>query len=322
MALTSRRYYLNTLPPPLYITRLYRGEGLVKAGRKLLTVILALVVSALTAGCGGSEQPTELKLANIGWDENVAVSNLTKVLLEDELGYESVDVQRSELDSAYQEVADGDLDAFQDVWRPNQQALLDGVDEDVELLDPWFLDVTEQGLAVPSYMDVTSIDQLNETNADLIIGIEPSAVVSQMIADEVKPQYGLKQKLVEGPTEGMLAEVEILYTNKEEFVFTAWSPHWMNQRYDFRYLEDPKDALGPANDPAEVSTIVNADLQEKNPVAYAFLSTLKLTEEQINGLEAIINEVEDPLEGSRIWVRDNRAVVQPWIDAASNVEAT
>jgi glycine betaine/proline transport system substrate-binding protein len=293
----------------------------VKAGRKLLAVILALVVSALTAGCG-SEQPTELKLANIGWDENVAVSNLTKVLLEDELGYESVDVQRTELDSAYQEVADGDLDAFQDVWRPNQQALVDGVSEDVEQLDPWFLDRTAQGLAVPSYMDVTSIDQLNQTNADLIVGIEPSAVVSQMIADQVKPQYGLKQKLVEGPTEGMLAEVEMLYTNKEEFVFTAWSPHWMNQRYDFRYLEDPKDALGPANDSAEVSTIVKADLQEKDPVAYTFLSTLKLTEEQINGLEAVINEVEDPLEGSRIWVRDNRTVVQPWIDAASNVEAT
>src|SRR5919112_553282 len=285
--------------------------------------MLALGVGTLTAGCGGgSEQPTELKLANIGWDENVAVSNLTKVLLEDELGYESVDVQRSELDSAYQEVADGDLDAFQDVWRPNQQALVDGVAEDVELLDPWFVDVTEQGLAVPSYMDVTSIDQLNETNADLILGIEPSAVVSQMIADQVKPQYGLKQKLVEGPTEGMLAEVEILYTNKEDFAFLAWSPHWMNQRYDFRYLEDPKDAQGATNDPAEISTIVKEDLQEADPVAYAFLSALKLTEEQINDLEYVINEEGDPLDGSRRWVQDNRDIVQPWIDAANNAEAS
>jgi glycine betaine/proline transport system substrate-binding protein len=95
---------------------------LLKTSRKLLALMLALGVGTLTAGCGGgSEQPTELKLANIGWDENVAVSNLTKVLLEDELGYGSVDVQTSELDSAYQEVADGDLDAFQDVWRPNQR---------------------------------------------------------------------------------------------------------------------------------------------------------------------------------------------------------
>jgi glycine betaine/proline transport system substrate-binding protein len=86
------------------------GEGLVKAGRKLLAVILALVAGALTAGCGGSEQPKELTLANIGWDENVAVSTLTKVLLEDELGYERAERRTVELDSTYQEVADGELE--------------------------------------------------------------------------------------------------------------------------------------------------------------------------------------------------------------------
>jgi len=299
------------------------GTLLVNTSRKLLALILALlVVGTLTAGCASSEQPTELTLANIGWDENVAVSNLSKVILEEELGYESVEVRRAELDSTYQRVADGELDAFQDVWLPNQAALLGQVAEDVEHLDPWFLDTTMQGLAVPSYMDVTSIDQLNESTVDLILGIEPSAVAQQVLADEVIPQYALKQKLVEAPTEGMLAEVEILYTNKEDFAFIAWSPHWMNQRFDFRYLEDPKDAQGGTNDPAEISTIVKEDLREQDPVAYAFLSTIKLTEEQINDLENVINEEEDPLEGSKRWVRDNRAVVQPWIDAASNVEAS
>jgi glycine betaine/proline transport system substrate-binding protein len=143
-----------------------------------------------------------------------------------------------------------------------------------------------------------------------------------VLADEVIPQYALKQKLVEAPTEGMLAEVEIRYNLKEDFAFIAWSPHWMNQRFDFRYLKDPKDAQGGTNDPAEISTIVKEDLREQDPVAYAFLSTIKLTEEQINDLENVINEEEDPLEGSKRWVRDNLAVVQPWIDAARNVEAS
>src|SRR5215204_2152056 len=298
------------------------GEGrwLVKAGRKLLAVILALVVGALTAGCSGSEQLKALTLANIGWDENVAVSNLTKVLLEEELGYERVERRRAELDSTYQAVANGEMDAFQDVWMPNQTALLGEVSEDVEQLDPWVLATTEQGMAVPSYMDATTIAQLNETNADLILGIEPSSVVMQAVADGVIPEYGLKQKLVEAPTEGMLAELEILYTNKEDFAFLAWSPHWMNQRYDFRYLDDPKDAMGDTNDPAEISTIVKEDLQEEETVAYTFLEALKLTEEQINDLENVINEEGDPLKGSRRWVRDNRDVVQPWIDAASNAQ--
>jgi glycine betaine/proline transport system substrate-binding protein len=118
----------------------------------------------------------------------------------------------------------------------------------------------------------------------------------------------------------MLAEVETQYNNKGEFAFMAWSPHWMNQRYDFKYLEDPKDALGPVNDPAVCSTIVNENLQEEAPVAYAFMDALTLTEEQINDLESVINEEGDPLEGARSWVRDNRDVVQPWIDAASNTQ--
>jgi len=295
----------------------------VKASRKLLAVILALAVGALTAGCGGSaqdEELEELKLANIGWDENVAVSNLAKILLEEELGYERVELRRTDLESAYQAVATGELDAFQAVWMPNQTALLGEVAEDVEQLDPWFLGTTEQGMAVPSYMDVTGIAQLNETDAEHILGIEPSSVVMQAVADGVIPEYGLKQKLVEAPTEGMLAEVEIRYNNKEDFAFLAWSPHWMNQRYDFRYLDDPKDAMGDTNDPAEISTIVKEDLQEEETVAYTFLEALKLTEEQINDLENVINEEGDPLKGSRRWVRDNRDVVQPWIDAASNAQ--
>ena len=285
-----------------------------------MAVILALAVATLEEGCGGSSRDKELNLANIGWDQNVSVSNLTMVLLEEELGYNMVEVRRAELDSTYQEVANGDLDAFQDVWLPNQRALLEGVSEDVELLDPWFLDTTEQGMAVPSYMDVTRIDQLNETDAEHILGIEPSAVVTQVVANEVIPQYGLKQKLVEAPTEGMLAEVESRYNNEEEFVFLAWSPHWMNQRYDFRYLEDPKDAMGATNDPAELTTIVNENLQEESPVAYAFMDALTLTEEQINDLESVINEEGDPLEGARRWVRDNHDVVQPWLDAANNAQ--
>src|SRR5215208_2865574 len=141
------------------------------SGKRLAAILalLVLVAFALT-GCGGLGQGKRLLLANIGWDENVAVSNLTKVLLEDELGYESVEIRtRDDLDSTYQDVARGEVDAFQDVWLPNQEALLDQVAEDVEHLDPWFLGETKQGMAVPAYMDVKSIPQLNGTDAKFIL---------------------------------------------------------------------------------------------------------------------------------------------------------
>jgi glycine betaine/proline transport system substrate-binding protein len=289
---------------------------------KRLAAILALVMGAITlTGCGGLGQNSGLVLANIGWDENVAVSNLTKALLEDELGYQRVDIDTNEdLDATYRRVASGELDAFQDVWLPNQEALLEQVAEEVEHLDPWFLGETKQGMAVPAYMDVSSIEELNGTDAEVIWGIEPSSVMNHEVGGEVIPAYGLKQKLVAAPTAGMLAEVGHLYAFREDFVFLAWSPHWMNRKYKIRYLKDPKDAQGTTNDPAKCSTIVRGDLREDDPVAYAFIDALELTEEQINGLETVINDEDDPLAGARRWASENRETVRPWIEAARDVQ--
>ena len=285
-----------------------------------MVTILALVLGSLTlTGCAGLGQNKGLLLANIGWDENVAVSNLTKVLLEDELGYQSVEIRtKDDLDATYRDVASGEVDAFQDVWLPNQKALLDQVAVDVKHLDPWFLGKTKQGMAVPAYMEVKSIPQLNSTDVKFIWGIESSSVMLQEVGQEVIPAYGLKQELVTAPTAGMLSEVERLYAFREEFIFLAWSPHWMNQRYDIRYLKDPKDAMGPTNDPAKCSTIVRGGLREDDPEAYALIDALELTEEQINDLEYAINKADDPLVGARRWASENREVVQPWLEAASN----
>ena len=278
---------------------------------------LLVLSTLLAAGCGGGGGGGEtLEIADIGWTENTAISTLTKVLLEEELGYEEVTIHTSDLDSVYEGVATGNLDAFQDVWLPNQQNLLSSVEDDVELLGPWYQGQTKQGIGVPSYMEATSLNHLAESEADLLLGIEPSSVVMGTVSEEVIPAYGLDQKLVEASTPGMLAEVENRYDSREEFAFIAWSPHWMNQRYDFRYLEDPKDALGELNDPARVMTIVNEDLPEDAPIAYAFMSALTLDEDQLNDLESTINEAGNPQEGARRWAEYNPEVWESWVEAA------
>jgi glycine betaine/proline transport system substrate-binding protein len=283
--------------------------------------LLLLLVSTLATGCGGGEDSAKrLDIADIGWTENTAIAHLTKVLLEEELGYEQVTIKTTDLDSVYGSVAEGDLDAFQDVWLPNQRDLLSSVEDDVEQLSFSYEGETEQGLAVPSYMDTTSLEQLNESKADMIFGIEPGSVVMRVIYDEVIPAYGLEQKLVEAPTEGMLTEVERRYNDREEFALVAWSPHWMNQRYDLRYLEDPEDAFGELNDPAKITTIVRKNLAGNDPEARAFMDALVLDEERLNDLESTINEVGEPQEGARQWAQDNREVWQPWVEAAQNAQ--
>jgi glycine betaine/proline transport system substrate-binding protein len=280
-----------------------------------------LLVATLAIGCGGGDETKTLDIADIGWTENTAIANLTKVLLEEELGYDQVLINnRAELTEVYEAVATGELDAFQDVWLPNQQDLLSSVEEDVKQLSFSYQGQTEQGITIPSYMDINSLDQLNESEAEMLFGIEPESVIMQRISEEVIPAYNLKQKFVEASTDAMLAEIDNYYRNQEEFAFVAWSPHWMNQKYDLTYLEDPKDALGELNDPASITTIVNEDLPEDDPVATAFMDALILDEEQLNDLESTINEAGEPEEGARQWAQENRDVWQPWVEAAQSAE--
>ena len=282
--------------------------------------LLLLLVGVFAAGCGSAGDAKKLTVADIGWTENTAIAYLTKVLLQEQLGYEEVTVKTSDLDSVYQGVANGDLDAFQDVWLPNQRNLLQSVQDDVEQLSYSYQGQTEQGMAVPTYMDTTSLDQLNQSDAELIIGIEPSSVIMDKVYDDVMPAYGLRQKLVQAPTDGMLADLETRYRSREEFAIIAWSPHWMNQRYSLRYLEDPLNAFGEFNDSASITTIVNKGLPKNDPEATAFMDALILDEDQLEDLENTINELGDPNEGARRWAQDNSEVWQPWVEAAQEAQ--
>ena len=294
-----------------------------KASKKLLAVILALVVGAVVAGCGGgSPESRDLNLGvATGWDENGVIANLTKQLMEEELGYGEVRLTELELGPVFEGVGSGDLDAFQDMWLPNHQAQLDSVENDVVQLSPWYQGVTEFGIGVPTYMtDVNSIPDLNNTDLTQILGIEPGAVISERIPGSVIPTYDLNQAYVPSSTAGMLSEVERRYNRGQEFAFVPWRPHWMNARYDFKYLEDPQDALGDLNDGATISSIVNKDLPDEDPVAYAFMENLKLTEEQVNEIENI--NPQDYGEAARTWLEDenNRNSLQPAIDTAREAQ--
>ena len=166
-----------------------------------------------------------------------------------------------------------------------------------------------------------------ETERPWIIGHRGSGTQNgdHIFPENTIPEYGLEQDLIESSTQGMLSEVENRYEAEEEFAFVAWSPHWMNTRFDFNYLEDPQTTLtneagDSLTEPSELSSIVRADLQEEDPVAYAFLDELTLTEQQVNELEDEIVRAGDPEEGARAWFENNRDVVQPWVDAANRAQ--
>jgi glycine betaine/proline transport system substrate-binding protein len=300
--------------------------GTKKMVKKLLALVLAAAVAAFVVGCGGggggsAESGSKtLTLGNIGWTENVAVANLTKVVLEKDFGYQNVELKTLDVGLLFEGVAGGDLHAFQDVWIPNHTQLLSEVENDVQHLDPWYEGQTSFGLAVPTYMKgVNSIADLNQSGAERIIGIEPGAVISEKIEKNVIPDYNLKLEHEPSSTAAMLAEVERLYKDKKPFVFPPWCPHPMCAQFDFRYLEDPKNSQGNLDQPAKISAIVNENLPDDDPVAYAFINNLRLNEDELISLENAQAKAGE-VKGTQAWLEDNRDVVQPAIDAAKKAQ--
>jgi glycine betaine/proline transport system substrate-binding protein len=107
---------------------------------------------------------------------------------------------------------------------------------------------------------------------------------------------------------------------QEPFVFLAWSPHWMNQAYDFRYLADPKNTMGSVDAPQTLHSVVREGLAKDEPAAYALINAMRLDEDQVGSLEISINDAGHPEKGVRRWLeeKENRELVRPWVEAAIN----
>ena len=165
---------------------------------------------------------------------------------------------------------------------------------------------------------VDSISDLDSSGTGMITGIEPGTVLMERIASDVIPRYDLRSNLVEASTPAMLAELKQAYGMQEPIVFLAWSPHWMNREYDFHYLSDPKNAMGPVDAPQSIHAVARKGLADDDPAAYALIKAMRLDADQVARLEISINNAGNPETGVRRWLKEkkNRELVRPWVEAA------
>jgi glycine betaine/proline transport system substrate-binding protein len=286
--------------------------------KTFLILVLALGL-LLNSGCGGSGNPAragerELTVGYVGWDDSVAVSNLTRTVLEDELNY---DVRLRRFDdpkTAVLAAAEGEIDTFQNVWMPDHGGYL-GEAEGEKLLSPWLIGMTRSGLAAPGYMDVGSIEGMTRFEKAPIIavepGVKPGSKVSETVADRMPDR-----EISYLDTSEMLSEVDRLYRGKKPFFFTTWSPHWTNRKYEFEYLVDPEDELSEATQPSRIQPVVRGEFGEEDPLAFALVDTLQLSDHQVSGLELSIRNAKSPRQGVDAWLQDREWLAQSWIGAA------
>jgi glycine betaine/proline transport system substrate-binding protein len=104
----------------------------------------------------------------------------------------------------------------------------------------------------------------------------------------------------------MLAELDRATKNGDPVVVTLWRPHWAYSAYDIKDLEDPKGALGKAE---EIHTIARAGFSEDFPDVAKWLEGFTMDDQQLGSLEElVINEYGQGKEAEAVdeWVKDNQ----------------
>jgi glycine betaine/proline transport system substrate-binding protein len=296
-----------------------RGSiGVLGPGLGVLSVLLLLLVGCGAGeGASAGEADEKVVIGYVDWEESAAMAQLTKVILEDELGYENVELRRSEPDEVYRLISRDEVDAFQGAWLPNHFAYINEVDTDVSVLRSWLDGVTRQGIAVPDYTDIRSVEELERAGIERIIGPRPgSAAVVSDVPLAVLARFGVAADLTYPSADAMLEEVDRLYEERKPFAFVAWTPHWMSAEYDFEYLEDPEERIRGFIKPMDIHTVVREELPEEDPVAHDLLEAMELGEYQMVDLQEEIRDAKSPEAGAKNWTRSNEDRIDVWVKHA------
>ncbi|WP_421621696.1 glycine betaine ABC transporter substrate-binding protein [Alkalilimnicola ehrlichii] len=265
-----------------------------------------LMITSLSAAAEG-----RINMPYVEWDSEVASTNVVRVVLE-EAGY---DVRTTSVSAAamWQAVASGDQDAMVAAWLPTTHAsYMEQTRDRVVDLGP-NLEGTRIGLVVPAYVEIDSIEELND-HADRfdnrIVGIDPGAGIMSTTETAIE-EYGLTNlRLVDGSSATMAAALRDAIRNEDWVVVTGWTPHWKEGRWDLKYLEDPKGIYGGEE---EIHTIVRQGLEEDHPTAYAILDNFQWTPEHMAEVMVMNEEGGDPYENAKKWVEENRDLVEQWL---------
>ncbi|SFL85422.1 glycine betaine ABC transporter substrate-binding protein [Salibacterium qingdaonense] len=105
--------------------------------------------------------------------------------------------------------------------------------------------------------------------------------------------------------------------NEEPIIVTGWSPHWKFQQYDLKYLEDPENVFGDAEN---IKTMVRQGLEEDMPNAYTVLDQFQWDEESMNSVMLEIQNGASPQEAATSFVEENQDMVDSWTEGAEEVD--
>ncbi|MFK3766100.1 glycine betaine ABC transporter substrate-binding protein [Pseudomonas sp. p106] len=270
--------------------------------------LCALAVVGLTIFQVQAEEKV-INMGTLSWEDLTPISGITKKVLEDS-GYTVKVTSFSEWGIAYAALGKGDIQILasqidyvaQDYWNKNKNKL--------EKISPVSHGLY-QAIAVPSYVPIDSLEQLNE-NAEKfngkIIGIEPGSGLMSEAAEAVK-QYGLKLDLLEGSTAAMTAALKSAVDRKDWIAVTVWEPSWMAQKFDIKFLKDPKGVFAP---PQGYYWIGKKGFSAENPQAREAIASVYVPLTAITSINGAVKDGKTMDEAVKDWTDKNADLLKRW----------
>ncbi|QJB36728.1 glycine betaine ABC transporter substrate-binding protein [Chitinophaga oryzae] len=280
--------------------------------KKIFLVALAAVTLTFAA-CqqGDKKSGKKITIGYVNWAEGVAMTNLAKVLLEQQ-GY-TVTLKNADVAPIFAAVAGGDADVFMDTWMPvTHKTYMETFGDKVTVLGTSF-DSARIGLVVPDYVDARTIGDLDKYKTAFdgkVVGIDAGAGIMAKAEDAIRA-YGLDYELQSSSEAAMMATLKKNIDEKTPVVVTGWAPHHMFARYKLRFLEDPKMVFGEME---KIMTIANNEFTVKDTAAVNFFRKFKLNSEALSSLMNAMADADGREEMAvKQWISEHEALVKEWM---------
>lgn len=271
--------------------------------------VSAMCFFALAMTSAHADEKTTIKVGTLSWEDQLGISMPTAKFLEKE-GIKVEVTKFSEWGIAFAALSKGNVDVLlspvdymtADYWTRYKDHL-----EKISVASYGVY----QGLVVPDYVPIDSIDQLNTLSDKVggkIIGIEPGSGLMREAAQALK-QYGLKYQIIDGSTAAMVAQLQSSLQRKEPIVTMLWQPSWMVQKFKVKFLKDPKHVFAPAQ---AYYWIAKKGFSEKNPHAREAIASVYVPLQDNIDINAEMNSGKTIDQAVDDWWKKNQTLVQRW----------
>ncbi|MBS62407.1 glycine betaine ABC transporter substrate-binding protein [Salinisphaera sp.] len=272
-------------------------------------------------GTAVAAEPDPIRIYVDEYAEGQVMSHVARHVIESEYDI-PVELKMVAVGPAFLGVANDERSLFLVAWLPRTHgAYMDRVGDKVDNLGELF-DGARLGWAVPSYVPEEQLASISDMKKPAVVdklggriqGISAGAGLMQ-VSRETIDGYGLDDdyRLITASSAAMTAALKRAIDNKEWIAVTAWSPHWMWERFDLRYLDDPEGLLGARE---HVDAIASPGLAESAPEVHAMLKRMHYTLEQINTM--LVNAEQTSYEeAAQTFIDEHPQVIAQWTGKAS-----